>query len=118
MRKLVMFIVGLAAFALIPPEVAAATKLTSQQVANVCGSALKTETTGVSGCRKECGLNKEHSCQFGCYKGGCWGNCDTCGQRRSALFPKLYSNRVVRGALRASPPRLLIRRRDRTPLSD
>jgi hypothetical protein len=69
MRKLVMFIVGLAAFALIPPEVAAATKLTSQQVANVCGSALKTETTSVSGCRKACGLNKEHSCQFGCYKG-------------------------------------------------
>jgi hypothetical protein len=57
MRKLVMFIVGLAAFALIPPEVAAATKLTSQQVANVCGSALKTETTSVSGCRKACGLN-------------------------------------------------------------
>ena len=106
MRKAVVFIVfvvALAAFALGPSEGVAATKLTSQQVENVCGKNLKTEASGVSGCFKECGLNKEHSCQFGCYKGGCWGNCDTCGQKRSAIFPNLYSSRVVRSALRSSP---------------
>jgi len=52
MRKQVMFIVGLAAFVLIAHEVVAATKLTSQQVENVCGKKLKAEATGVSGCFK------------------------------------------------------------------
>jgi hypothetical protein len=105
MRKRVMFIVGLAAFVLLPHEVAAATKLTSQQVESVCGKKLKTEASGVSGCRKDCGLNSEHSCDFACYKGGCWGDCVTCprGEKRTGFFPNLYSNRVVRRALRASP---------------
>ena len=41
MRKPVMFIVGLAAFVL-TPHVAAAVKLTSEQVDNVCGSKKQT----------------------------------------------------------------------------
>jgi hypothetical protein len=57
MRKPVMFIAGLAAFVLIPHEVAAAVKLTSQQVENTCGSKFTTEASGVSGCYKDCGLN-------------------------------------------------------------
>ncbi len=48
MRKPVMFIAGLAAFVLIPHEVAAAVKLTSQQVENTCGSKFTTEA-GSSG---------------------------------------------------------------------
>jgi hypothetical protein len=98
-------IVGLAAFVLIPHEVAAAVKLTSQQVETVCGNKLKTEASGVSGCYKDCGLNNAHYCEFTCYKGDCYGACVTCGraEKRSGFFPKLYSNRVVRRALRASP---------------
>jgi hypothetical protein len=105
MSKLLMFIVGLAAFVLVPHAVVAATKLTSQQVETVCGNKIKMETTGVSGCQKACGPNKEYSCDFACYKGGCWGDCVTCprGERPAGFFPKLYSNRVVRRALRGSP---------------
>jgi len=105
MRKPIVYIVWLAAFALVPHKATAdPVKLTSQQVESVCGKKLKTETSGVSGCSKECGLNNEHSCEFGCYKGGCWGSCITCGKARSAFFPNLYSSRVIRRALKASHP--------------
>jgi hypothetical protein len=53
MRKRLMFIVGLAAFVL-TPHVAAAVKLTSEQVDNVCGSKKQTQSNGVSGCTKAC----------------------------------------------------------------
>jgi len=103
MRKLMVFMVVLASFGVLAQEgVAEPVKLTGQQVENVCGKKLKTEPSGVSGCTKDCGANNEQSCEFGCYKGGCWGSCITCARARSAFFPNLYSSRIVRRALRDS----------------
>ena len=97
MRKWGMFIVALVvAFAFVPDE-AGAVKITQQQVKNVCGSKLESNG-GAMGCEKKCGLNGEHTCDFGCNpQGRCEGVCKTCGAAsRTVLFPKLYSNRVVR----------------------
>ncbi len=84
---------------------AANVKLTTQQVATVCGKALKSSGS-VAGCKKACGANNEHVCEFGCSKdkGGttCEGDCTTCGDNRTAVFPSFYANRMVRQSLRNS----------------
>src|SRR5215210_2489742 len=104
MRREVVFIVGLAAVVLLSHEAAAAgVKLTPQQVGTVCGSGLKSGH-GVSGCKKKCGSNGEHDCEYSCYKGkDCQGYCTTCGvKNRTILFPNWQSNRVVRQSVRGS----------------
>lgn len=82
---------------------AAGVKLTTQQVATVCGKALKSHGS-VAGCKKSCGANNEHVCEFGCYKDkegtSCEGDCTTCGDNRTALFPNFYANRTVRQSMR------------------
>jgi hypothetical protein len=60
------FIVGLAALAFAVSEASAKTitvKLTSEQVANVCGKSLQTGG-GHSGCTKSCGNG--HICDYDC----------------------------------------------------
>jgi len=104
MRKWIMFIVALAvAFTFVPDE-AAAVKISQQQVKDVCGSKLQSGG-GAMGCEKKCGLNGEHTCDFGCNpQGQCEGVCKTCGAlSRSGLFQGIYANRVVRRAVRGSP---------------
>jgi len=102
MRKALVFILGLAAVALFSHE-AAAVKLTQQQVETVCGSGLQSGHNS-SGCKKKCGLNNEHDCEYSCYKGkDCQGVCTTCGVKgRAVLFPNFYANRVVKRAARGS----------------
>jgi hypothetical protein len=95
MRKSFMFIFGLAAFALVPHDVMGEVKLTAQQVETVCG-----KTPGNSGCSKKCGLNNEHTCDFGCNPPDqCRGLCTTCGVKERRVFPNRYSNRVTRASL-------------------
>jgi hypothetical protein len=105
MRKIIMVLIGLAAFALLVDEAAAATisvKITQQQVANVCGKNMQTGG-GHSGCTKTCGLQKEHYCDFDCNNktGNCTGTCVTC-QARKFPFGKHYPIRVINQSLKAS----------------
>lgn len=98
MRNLVlMFLVGLGAFALLSTAVdAAPVKLTEQQVQTVCD--------GGKRCAKECGLNGEHLCEFKCdKKDQCSGSCLSCPGARTTLFPNFYSNRVVKQTVRRAP---------------
>jgi hypothetical protein len=101
MRKAILLsfgVVTLVAFALVPHE-AGAVKLSPEQVKTVCGSKLQS-SGGAMGCTKACGLNGEHICDFGCYKGDCNGSCMTCGVKNvHAMFPRIYANRVVRQTL-------------------
>ena len=95
MRKSFMFIFGLAAFALAPHEAMGEVKLTAQQVETVCG-----KTPGNIGCSKKCGLNNEHTCDFGCNPPDqCRGLCTTCGVKERRIFLNRYSNRVTRASL-------------------
>ncbi|MGE3529382.1 MAG: hypothetical protein AB7G54_08125 [Methyloceanibacter sp.] len=97
MRKLVLIIiVGLAAIVTLPHAVEAkGVKLTKQQVQTVCD--------GATYCTTECGLKGEHLCEFKCKGNTCSGNCQSCGVKSARVFPNLYSNRLVRRELRASP---------------
>ena len=95
MRKALLFALGLAIFALIPHHAQAEVKLTKQQVQTVCD--------GRTSCVKQCGLNGEHICGFKCKGSKCGGTCMTCGAKAKVLFPHLYANRVVRGAVHGSP---------------
>jgi hypothetical protein len=80
MRKSFLFIATIAALGLFAGS-ALATKLTEQQVKNVCGSSMTTGGTGgatVSGCEKKCG---DKICTYNCCSGkncpggqGCNGN--------------------------------------------
>jgi phage-related protein len=95
MRNLVlMFLVGLAAFALLSTAAdAAPIKLTKQQVHTVCD--------GGKYCTRECGLNGDQLCELKCdKKDTCSGSCLSCGVKARVLFPGLYSNRVVRQTVR------------------
>ena len=47
--------------------------LTKEQVSTVCG--------GKDYCEKSCGLNGEHTCDFGCGPKGCSGSCTNCSPR-------------------------------------
>ena len=98
MRNLIlMFLVGLGAFALAPhPADAAPIKLTKQQVQTVCD--------GSKYCTRDCGLKGEHLCEFKCdKKDNCSGSCESCGVKTRPLFPNLYSNRVIRQTVRQAP---------------
>jgi hypothetical protein len=98
MRNLVlMFLVGLGAFALLSTAAdAAPVKLTKQQVQTVCN--------GGNHCVKDCGLKGTHLCEFKCdKKDNCSGSCESCGVKTRVLFPGLYSNRVVRQTVRQAP---------------
>jgi hypothetical protein len=107
MRKSILFIVGLLAIALIPHD-AAAVKLAQQQVKDVCGKKLRTGGDAM-GCTKQCGLNNEHTCDFGCKGNDCNGSCMTCGVK-ARIIPHPYANRVVRAEL-AMPMRASYRAR-------
>jgi len=88
MRKLVVFIIlafGIAVLA--PPVIDAAAKtivvkLSSEQVANVCGKNIQTGG-GHSGCAISCGNGKQ-ICEFDCDNKSkqCGGQCVTCPQRK------------------------------------
>ncbi len=104
MRKAFVLMVGFVAVASFPFVAGAAgVKLTPEQVGTVCGKGM-TSGGASSGCKKSCGLNGEHSCEYSCYKGkDCEGNCTTCGVKsRSVMFPNFYANRMVRQSVRGS----------------
>jgi len=68
MRKSIVFVAMVAALGLFAGG-ASATKLTEQQVKNVCGSSMTTGGTGgatVSGCEKKCGTK---TCTYNCCSG-------------------------------------------------
>jgi hypothetical protein len=99
------FVIGLAALTFAVSEASAKTitvKLTSQQVANVCGDRVETGG-GHSGCSKPCG-NGKHICEYDCNNKTkeCGGQCLTCPQRK---FPwgDNYSSHVVTKAVKAVP---------------
>jgi len=107
MRKafaLIVSLIAVTSFAFVAE--AAGVKLTTQQVATVCGKALQSHGS-VAGCKKTCGANKEHVCEYGCSKdaGGtsCEGDCTTCGDKRTVLFPNIYAKRVIKQTVRSSP---------------
>jgi len=82
MRKflaLVAFALGALAFAAsavgAKSGIGGTVPLTSGQVHTVCN--------GKDYCQKSCGLNGEHSCEFGCGSKGCGGTCDDCSSRMS-----------------------------------
>ena len=69
--------------------------LTKQQVQTVCD--------GKTTCAKECGLKGDHLCEFKCKGDKCSGSCLSCGVKSARMFPNLYSKRVIRQEVRASP---------------
>ena len=72
-------------------------KLTTQQVATVCGKDL-VSGNGHAGCSKGCG---KYQCDYDCTKSGCQGQCLTCpGTGR--ILPGLKSKRVVKQSVRAA----------------
>jgi hypothetical protein len=99
---LIVVFIAVAAFPLVAG--AAGVKLTKDQVATVCGKGLRSSGS-ISGCKKTCGTNKEHTCEYGCENGkNCEGTCTDCGVKtRTVVFPNLYSKRMVRQSLRSSP---------------
>ncbi len=102
MRAAVVLILGLLAIASLPHEARAVT-LTKGQVDTVCGDGIKS-SHGVSGCKKKCGVNGEHDCEYSCYKGkDCQGYCTSCGVKGRVLFPKLQGNRIVKQSVRGAP---------------
>ncbi len=104
MRHAFFLVMGLLVVALFPfMAEAKGVKLTKDQVATVCGQGLQSHGS-VTGCKKTCGSNKEHVCEYGCVKGqGCEGDCTTCGDKRTAVFPGFYANRLVKQSVRNAP---------------
>jgi hypothetical protein len=105
MYRTLLILVGFTAALLSFETYAAGVKLTTQQVATVCGKALKSHGS-VAGCKKSCGVNNEHVCEFGCSKDKdgttCEGDCTTCGDKRTSVFPNFYANRMVKQSIRNS----------------
>ncbi len=102
MRAAVAIIFGLLAIASLTGEARAVT-LTKGQVDTVCGNDMQSGHD-VSGCKKKCGVNGEHDCEYSCYKGkDCQGYCTSCGVKGRVLFPKWYGNRLVKQSLRGAP---------------
>jgi len=103
MGKSLLLIAGLALATLIPNAADAKTvlvKLTTQQVATVCGKDLHSGG-GNAGCTKKCG---SHTCDYNCNKNdGCTGWCVTCPGQNRKILPGLMSKRVVKDAVRAAP---------------
>jgi hypothetical protein len=98
------FVIGLAALSFAVSDASAKTitvKLTSEQVANVCGKSLQTGG-GHSGCTKSCGNG--HICDYDCSKKTkqCGGQCLTCPQRRFP-FGTNYPAHVVNMSVKAAP---------------
>jgi hypothetical protein len=80
MRKSLLIILTLGAFALVANDAGAArisVSLTRGQVANVCN--------GKSFCEVSCGLDKQYTCTFGCGSKGCSGECQTCPARTTGV---------------------------------
>jgi hypothetical protein len=107
MRKSVLLLIFAfavsAAFMISDQSFAAGVKLTQQQVKDTCGKKLQSGG-GAMGCEKQCGLNGEHLCTFGCYKGQCSGECLNCGVKARGIFRgQMRANWTVRGAVKASP---------------
>jgi len=101
MGKSLLLIAGLALAALVPNAASAKTvlvKLTTQQVATVCGKDLQSGG-GHVGCVKKCG---SHQCDYDCTKSGCTGQCYTCPGQDRKILPGLQSKRVVKDAVRAA----------------
>lgn len=110
MRKLVVvfaLFVGLAGLAFAVTDASAKTitvKLTSQQVANVCGKNMQTGG-GHSGCSKNCGAGNKQICDFDCNNNKtkqCGGQCVTCAQRKFP-FGNNYPTHVVNMSVKAAP---------------
>ena len=78
-------------------------KLTSQQVANVCGKNMQTGG-GHSGCSKNCGAGNKQICDFDCNNKTkqCGGQCVTCAQRKFP-FGNNYPTHVVVMSVKAAP---------------
>ena len=76
-------------------------KLTSEQVANVCGKSRQTGG-GHSGCTKSCGNG--HICDYDCSNKTkqCGGQCLTCPQRRFP-FGTNFPAHVVNMSVKAAP---------------
>jgi len=101
MRKSILLIAGLALAVLLPSAASAKTvvvKLTTQQVATVCGKDLQSGG-GHVGCTKKCG---SYQCDYDCTKSGCTGQCFTCPGQDRKVFPGLPSKRVLKDAVRAA----------------
>jgi hypothetical protein len=103
MQKTLFIVLALLGAVLFAAQ-AEAVPLTQGQVSTVCGKGMQSSGS-VSGCKKKCGVNGEHDCEYSCYKGkDCQGYCTSCGPKSSktALFPKWQASRVVRQSVRAS----------------
>jgi hypothetical protein len=73
-------------------------KLTTQQVANVCGKQLQSNG-GQAGCMKKCG---NYTCDYNCNKDGCAGQCLTCPGQGRVIFPGLKSRMVIKKAVNSA----------------
>lgn len=62
-----MMLLSVACLCLLPSFASAATRVTEQQVRNVCGKNLQSNG-GAIGCAKKCGNTV---CDYGCYKNRC-----------------------------------------------
>lgn len=103
MQRIVFFVLALSVAGLFAAS-AEAVPLTQGQVSTVCGKDMGSNGN-VSGCKKKCGVNGEHDCEYSCHKGkDCQGYCTSCQPKssRTALFPKWQANRAVRQSVRAA----------------
>jgi hypothetical protein len=62
-----IILLSVACLCLVPTFASAATRVTEQQVRNVCGSSMQS-SGGAIGCTKKCGNTV---CDYGCYKDKC-----------------------------------------------
>jgi hypothetical protein len=74
-------------------------RLTTQQVATVCGKQLQSNPGKASGCSKPCG---HYSCDYTCTKDGCIGQCLNCPGVGRVIFPGLKSRMVIMNAVNSS----------------
>jgi hypothetical protein len=74
-------------------------RLTTQQVATVCGKQLQSNPGKASGCSKPCG---HYSCDYTCTKDGCIGQCLNCPGVGRVIFPGLKSRMVIKNAVNSS----------------
>jgi hypothetical protein len=74
-------------------------KLTTNQVATVCGKQLQSNPGKASGCSKPCG---RYSCDYNCTKDGCFGQCTNCPGTGRVIFPGLKSWFVIKRAVNSA----------------
>ena len=101
MRNAFLLVMGLLVVALFSfAAEAKGVKLTKDQVATVCGKGLQSHGS-VTGARKLAAPTKSMSASMDVSRArAAEGDCTTCGDKRTVVFPGFYANRMVKQSVR------------------